>query len=177
MGEIRMFAFEWAPTDWALANGALMSVAQNNALFTLLGSTYGGDGQTTFALPDLRGRAPVHFDGPNSKTNYRLGHGGGHEQVVLRTDQVPAHTHQVLANAAAGDIRLPVDGFFAAASPDDQTPAVTPKLYGPTISQPVSLHRDTVVPAGSGAGHDNMQPSFAINFCIALLGYYPARPQ
>jgi microcystin-dependent protein len=172
-----MFAFEWAPTNWALANGALMSVAQSQALASLIGATYGGDGQTTFALPDLRGRAPVHFDGPNSKTSYRLGHSGGHEQVVLQNHHVPAHTHQVLATASAGDIRLPVDGFLAGASPDQQTQPVTPKLYGPTVPQPTSLHKDTVAPAGGGAAHDNMQPSFAINFCIALIGYYPQRSQ
>ena len=162
IGEVQIFGFNFAPRGWAFCSGAQLSIAQNTALFSLLGTTYGGNGQTTFALPDLRGRTPVGGYG----FPVTLGEQAGVENVTLTTAQVPAHAHSVNASAAAGTTRNPGNALYGV------TPAA---LHGPSSGSPVQLDPRTVAAAGGSQPHNNMQPYVAINFCIALQGIFPSR--
>jgi len=168
VGEIRMFAGNFAPAGWALCNGATLSIAEYDLLFMLLGTTYGGDGQTTFKLPDLTGRIPVHT-GTNvtTGTNYVLGQQSGTENVTLVSNQLPAHTHLANANGvqAAATSESPTNNVWGfAANPitnyTNQTPNTT-------------MLANTISPVGNNMPHDNMMPSLAINFIIALYGIFP----
>ncbi len=153
-------AFNFAPRGWAFCNGQLMPINQNQALFSLLGTTYGGDGRTTFALPDLRGRVPV---APGSTIT--LGQKVGEESVTLTRDQAD-HAHTVLASATEGSVRRAVGNQLALAA-DEAWAAQTAA---------VAMHPDMVSPATGGAqAHNNMQPSFVVNFVIALQGIFPSR--
>lgn len=165
VGEIRMFPGTYAPQGWALCNGQLLSISENEALFTLIGTTYGGDGQTTFALPNLQGRAPVHMGtNPATGTNYLLGQSAGTENVTLLTTQMPAHTHAVLAAQAAGDIANPSNNVWASNN-------VSAYAADPTGA--VAMNPAAISPAGGGQPHDNMMPFTVINYIIALNGIYP----
>ncbi|SHF82242.1 Microcystin-dependent protein [Mariniphaga anaerophila] len=167
IAEIRIFAGNFEPRGWAFCNGQLLPIAQNTALFSLIGTTYGGDGRTTTALPNLQGRAPMHPGQGPGLTSRQLGESGGRETVVLLENQLPVHNHQMYVNGAAvGDSNLPGDKFFANSSvppasvysndvPDLQVPLIT----GESNSQP----------------HNNMQPHLTMNFIIALVGLYPSR--
>ena len=174
LGEIRMFGGNFAPLSWALCNGQLMSISQNTALFSLLGTTYGGDGVTTFALPDLRGRVPVHA-GTLGSDNFVLGQPAGVEAVTLATAQLPAHTHTVNTTAAAGTANVP--SSESSFSPTWGRPAPrpsTPTSRSMAQSQ-VALNSGAVSPAGGNVPHDNMQPFLALNFIIATEGIYPSQ--
>lgn len=174
LGEIRMFSFAWAPHNWALCQGQLMTITQNQALYALLGTTFGGNPPTNFNLPDLRGRVPLcQGQSPISGTTYQQGstYAGGAETVTLNAAQVPAHTHTVKAISAQGTAG-PSDGIISSLKT-----AVTPTVYSavPTSGatfQP--LNAGTVSPVG-GAAHSNMQPFTVANFCIATSGIFPAR--
>ena len=159
IGEIRMFAGNFAPVDWALCNGALMPIDQNTALFNLIGTTYGGDGQTTFALPNLQSRVPVHV-GPG----FALGQSGGTESVTLTTSQIPAHGHVPLANptGTAPSPSNAVWGAWTGSQYSDQAPAAT-------------MNAAALQQAGGSQPHDNMAPFLTLNFIISLFGVFPSQ--
>ena len=162
IGQTIMVGFNFAPRGWAFCNGQLLAIAQNTALFSLLGTTYGGNGQTTFALPDLRGRTPVGAYG----FPVTLGERAGVENVTLATSQIPAHAHSVNASTAPGTTRNPGNALYGT------TPAL---LHGPSSGSPVQLDARTIAQAGGSQPHNNMQPYLAVNFCIALMGIFPSR--
>jgi microcystin-dependent protein len=166
IGEIMMFAGNFPPNGWAFCDGQLLSIFQNQALFSLLGTYYGGDGQTTFALPDLRGRLPMHTgSGPGPGLSPRsLGESGGVETVTLAATQMPAHTHSLQIDNANGTTSSPVGALLA------RDPAGTP-AYG--VNANGALSAQAVASAGGSQAHQNMPPFLAINYCIALQGIYP----
>jgi len=164
LAEIRMFAGNFAPRGWALCDGQLLSIAQNTALFSLLGTIYGGDGRTTFALPDLRSRAPMHPGSGPGLTPRTLGQSGGTETVTLNVSQLPTHTHQMNAVKTSGNSDVPDNNSLAQAG--YQTDSTT---------NLVAMNAVAITYTGAGQGHDNMAPSLGINFIIALEGVYPSR--
>jgi len=168
VGEIMMFAGNFAPQGWALCDGQLLSIAQNTALFSLLGTYYGGDGQTTFALPDLRGRLPMHTgSGPGPGLSPRsLGEQGGSEAVTLISTQMPAHTHSLQVDSANGTTASPGGALLA------RDPSGTP-AYG--VNATGALSPQAIASAGGSQPHQNMPPFLAINYCISLYGVYPPR--
>ncbi len=166
VGEIRMFAGSFAPRGWALCDGQLLAVGQNDALFSLLGTIYGGDGRTTFGLPDLRGRVPIHQGAGGGLTLRRLGSMGGAEQVVLTVDELPPHTHALRGLEAPADQASPVGALPAEAEID---PYGAPPVAGPADGGAVLS--DT----GGSRAHTNLMPTLAVNFIIALVGIYPSR--
>lgn len=177
LGEIRMFPFAWAPENWLLCNGAVLQVSQNQALFSLLNKQYGGDGRTTFALPDLRGRVPLSSGNSATYGSYSVGQAGGFESVTLTATQVPSHTHSFNALSTVGAASTPAGGaaLVSSAKPVG-TPAVVPSLYGAVTgtSTFAPLNSGTINTVGGGA-HGNMQPFTVLNFCIAAVGLYPSR--
>lgn len=158
LGEIRLFSFPIAPQGWAFCNGQLLMIQQYQALYSLLGTTYGGDGRTTFALPDLRGRTPVHLG--NGVTR---GQSAGAEICALSVGEMPAHTHVAMAGSSAVSEK-PADHVWG-------QPAAN--FYGDAPN--ASMLTAAIAPAGGGQAHLNMQPYCTLNFCIALTGYYPPR--
>lgn len=168
LGEIRMFAGNYAPEGWAFCNGQQIQIATNDALYSLLGTTYGGDGQTYFNLPDLRGRVPLHV-GNVGGTNFQLGSYSGAETVALTVDEMPSHYHQLNAtqngattNAPKGNVLAPVPGSGVFA-------------YG--TDQPIGkVNPKAVSTVGKSKSHDNLQPFLCISFIIALAGQYPPQP-
>jgi len=163
LGEIRMFAGNYAPQGWALCNGQLLNIAENEALFALLGTTYGGDGQTTFALPDLRGRIPVH---PSS--GYPRGSSGGTETVTLTLDQLAAHTHVPNANATTAVGDTTANSVWSKTARRNFSDGSGKTLVG--------MNAMALSPVGGGQPHDNMMPSTAISFIISLYGVFPPQP-
>jgi len=165
IAEIKMFAGNFAPVGWAFCEGQLLPINEYDALFSLIGTTYGGDGQVTFALPDLRGRAPVHMGtGPGGIT-WQIGQPGGSETVTLNVTQLPAHVHPAGANTGNGSSDSP-----AAAVPARNSAGV-PQY---AASANASLAAGTVLSTGGNQPHDNMQPYLGINFIISLFGVYPS---
>ncbi len=163
LGQIAMFGFGFAPRNWALCDGQILPINQNQSLFSILGTTYGGDGRTTFGLPDLRGRVPIHPDG----TDPRLGEKDGAETVTLIANQLPAHHHPILASSDAG-ISGPLAGHVHA------KPSNNAQIYAdPNNLQPMS--DAGVGNTGSGQAHPNMQPFLPLTFIIALTGLFPSR--
>ncbi len=160
IGEIRMFAGNFAPADWALCDGSLLPISQYDALFSLIGTTYGGDGQTTFALPNLLGRVPVH-----QTTGFALGQTAGSEEVTLTQAQLPSHSHIPQAARTNQGVNAP-GGKVWAASP-------TYSEYGPTPDS--SMGAQALASTGGGQPHDNMVPFLAVNFIMALFGIYPSQ--
>ena len=166
IAEIRIFAGNFAPRNWAFCDGQLLPIAQNTALFSLIGTTYGGDGRTTTALPNLQGRAPMHpGDGPGLSQR-RLGQVGGTETTTLSEAQMPQHTHQMVAVPAPGNDNLPQGNLPAR--------PVGYNSYAPAANL-TALASGAVAAAGGSQPHNNMQPYLAINFIIALQGLYPSR--
>ena len=165
LGQIDIFGFNFAPVGWAFCSGALVPVSQNTALFSLIGTTYGGDGSTTFGLPDLRSRTPM-MAGPQTS----LGEKGGTENVTLITSELPAHTHAMAVNTAPAVERFTKDAVFAQGT-DGTNPL--PGYIAPAGN--VMLNGQTVSLTGEGQSHSNIQPCLAMNFCIATSGTYPAR--
>lgn len=171
IGEIRLLAIAWAPKGWALCDGSLLPITPNQALYSLLGTQFGGDGRTTFGLPDLRGRVPLGtvYPGQNQGKQYA----GGGETVTLNEAQVPVHNHMLQAIAEAGNKANPADNFYAKVTP--VAPATAPvNIYGAATTT-VALDTGTLSSVGGGT-HDNMQPFLVLNYCIATQGYYPSRP-
>lgn len=169
LGQILLTGFSFAPKGFALCNGGLLAIAQNQALFSLLGTTYGGDGRTTFALPDLRGRTPVGF-GPSADPNwnpsaYNLGEVGGAENVTLLSQQLPPHNHTINGTSSAGTQRNPSGTLYG---------TNTAAIYAASGTQ-VALNPATLSAAGNTQPHPNMQPYRTISACIALQGIFPSR--
>lgn len=165
IGEIRMFGGNFAPVGFAFCDGQLLPIDQYDALFSLIGTTYGGDGQTTFALPDLRGRIPVHTGQGAGLPNYVLGQLGGSETVTLTAQQLPVHTHAAQAQSGAGNQPGPAGGLWAA-SGQNQFSASAPS---------VGMSPAAVGPAGGSQPHDNMMPFQVASFIIALEGIFPSQ--
>lgn len=167
IGEIRLFGFPFAPRGFALCNGQLLSIAQNAALFSLLGTTYGGNGQTNFGLPNLQSRTPIHF-GSSSQGSTAQGTLAGAETVTLTINTMPAHNHQLVGTSATADKKPAVGHSFA----NDTSPAVD--FYAPPAPA-VTIAPQSVSNAGGGLPHANMQPYLVLNYCIALQGIFPSR--
>lgn len=165
VGEIRLFAGNFAPRDWAFCDGQLLAVSQNDALFSLLGTTYGGDGSTTFGLPDLRGRIPVHAGQGPGLQDRRLGDSFGLERVTLMSNQIPYHEHRPAGTRAAASSRFP-EGNVWAGAPNAVYRRATPDQ---------AMADGLVEEAGGNQPHDNMMPFLGVNFIIALFGIYPSR--
>ena len=165
VGEIRMFAGNFAPAGWAFCEGQLMPISENDVLFQLIGTTYGGDGQETFALPDLRGRLPLHQGTGSTGTTYVIGEAAGVEEVTLTTQQIPSHTHPLLASTATGGASNPA-GNVLAASPNLDLYRESP----PTVP----LAGTTVGSVGGSQPHSNFQPYLCVDFIISLFGIFPS---
>lgn len=168
IAEIRIFAGNFAPRGWAFCNGQLLAIAQNTALFSIIGTTYGGDGRTTTALPNLQGRAPMHPGRGPGLTSRRLGQRGGAESTTLTEAQMPNHTHGLQA----------VPGPAGSSDPLGQAPATTngENVYkGDPKGSLVSMHGDSLPSMGGDQPHNNLQPFLTMNFIIALVGLYPSR--
>jgi microcystin-dependent protein len=162
IGEVRMWGLTFAPQGWMFCNGGLLPINQNQALYSLIGTTFGGNGTTTFAVPELRGRVPMHVGSSGPQQGLRA----GAETVTLTPAQMPAHTHDVRSSSQTGDENAPAGHIFAAAD-GAETYAAPANL--------VKLNANTVSNAGGGQGHENRQPTLAINFTIALQGLFPSR--
>jgi len=183
VGEIRLFPFNFAPVGWALCQGQLLPINQNTALFSLLGTTYGGNGTVNFALPDLRGRVSISFGQGPGLTLRNQGEVGGEEGVGLTAATLPAHAHVLTAGGtvkgknAAGDSQSPVGTVPAAESSgltatySNAPPDASMKAGGVVFGG-----QATAASVGSGAAHENRQPYLTLNFCIALTGVFPSRP-
>jgi len=164
LSEIRIVAFNFAPKGWALCNGQILAIAQNQALFALLGTTYGGDGISTFGLPNLQGKAPIHTD----YRTYPLGQSAGATNITLTTQQIPQHTHSLVAAPDAANASSP-DGATLALSSDVVGPAYSPAAPN-AVAAPQAIGN-----TGGGQPHNNQQPYLALNFVIALVGVFPSR--
>lgn len=176
IGQIMMTGFNFAPRSWALCNGQLLPINQNQALFSLLGTQYGGNGTTNFALPDLRSRTPMGYassvDPSWQPPALQIGEAAGVENVTLVSSNLPAHTHSVNASTASGDNRSPGGRIFATSSNAGSAP---PNLYAASTGALAPQNPQTVAPSGSNQPHSNMQPYSVINFCVALTGIFPSR--
>ncbi len=161
LSEIRLMSFVFAPKGWALCNGQLLPINQNQALFSLLGTTFGGDGRVNFALPDLRGRTPIHVG-----SGHTLGERGGEQSHTLSIAELPEHTHVLSASASAGNASVP-SSTNVLARPENS------RIYGPASSL-VALNAGSVANVGGSQAHLNMQPFLTLSFCIALQGIFPS---
>jgi len=165
VAEIRIFPFNFPPTGWAFCAGQLMPISQNTALFALLGTFYGGDGKSTFALPDLQGSAPMQTGQGQGLSERFLGEMSGVESVTLLTSEIPVHAHTYQATEEAANEN----------NPTDHAPAAGIAMYA-APSNLVAMAPQTLAPAGGGLPHNNMQPYLTLNYCIALQGIFPQRP-
>lgn len=170
LGEIRPFAFGFCPKGWNYCDGTILQVVEYQALFSLLGANYGGDGRTTFALPDLRSRTPI-CSGESGISDFTLGMAAGQETVALTMQEMPAHSHRLQADNSLGNGPSP-DGIIAIPNGGD----VHLNIYNPDLSSPVALNEETIGTTGEGMAHQNMPPFMGINYCIAVTGEYPPRP-
>ncbi|MFB9266319.1 phage tail protein [Bradyrhizobium erythrophlei] len=166
VGEIRIFAGNFAPAGWQFCDGTLLPISGNETLFNLIGTTYGGDGQSTFAVPDMRGRLPIHT-GTSLGTTFPIGINGGVENVTLTIQQLPSHSHAMLASTNTGTGSNPLGNVLDQMSGailvyKDQTPTV-------------ALSSDVIGPVGGGLPHDNFQPYLCVNFIISLFGIFPSQ--
>lgn len=166
IAEIRIFAGNFAPRGWAFCNGQLLPISQNTALFSLIGTTYGGDGRTTTALPNLQGRAPMHPGQGPGLTTRRLGESGGSDSITLTEAQMPSHNHAVTVDGQPGERKDPA-GRSLAGSEDAN-------VYAPAQNL-TPMGANAVTAAGGSQPHNNRQPYLALNFIIALVGLYPSR--
>lgn len=169
VAEIKIVPYNFAPRGWAFCDGQLMAIAQNTALFSLLGTTYGGNGQTTFGLPNLRDRAPLHWGTGPGLTTRTLGEMGGASTVTLTATQLPTHTHSMLADPAGGGLAGPAGNTWG--QPAARTPAPLYRSGAPNTA----MNAGTLGTAGGNQPHNNWSPFSALNFVIALQGIYPAR--
>jgi microcystin-dependent protein len=173
IGEIRMFAGNFAPVNWALCNGQMMSINENTALYQLIGTTYGGDGVNSFQLPDLRSRVPVHA-GTSSGGNYLLGQVAGVENVTLTTQQMPKHSHALNATNS-GEVLAPAANTFPALATSTPQQPGSVNMYEPASTANTTLNPATITLDGGNQPHSNIQPFVAINFIISLVGVFPTQ--
>ena len=166
VGEIRMFAGNFAPAGWMFCEGQLLPISENETLFNLIGTTYGGDGQSTFALPDLQGRLPIHMGTGSFGTTYQIGEGGGVEQVTLTPNQIPTHSHPFLASGDTGN-QVNAPGNL----PSNSQGAIPYIEDAPTLD----MNAQIVAPVGGSQPHTNFQPYLCINFIISLFGIFPSQ--
>jgi microcystin-dependent protein len=166
-GEVRCFGFNFAPIDWALCDGSLISISENSTLFQLIGTIYGGDGVTTYALPNLQSRVPIH-QGTNSSGTYVIGESGGTEQVTLLATEIPAHTHSILATTNTAVLKRPISGTSYAASSSGNAFYATPNAT-------TAIAPATVETTGGNLPHSNIQPYLTLNWCISLYGIFPSQ--
>ena len=167
VAEIRIFPFNFPPTGWAFCDGQIMPISQNTALFALLGTVYGGDGKSTFALPDMQGNAPMQPGQGQGLSLRDLGEMSGVESVTLIQSEMPVHTHAMMASSADALVRLPAG----------EMPATMVGAAGYAVPGALAqMNQTTWTPAGGGLPHNNMQPYLTLNFCIALQGIFPQRP-
>jgi microcystin-dependent protein len=165
VAEIRIYPFNFAPRGWAFCNGQLLPISQNTALFSLLGTTYGGNGQTTFALPNLQGRTPMHPGQGPGLSLYDLGQTGGSDSVTLLASEIPAHAHTVSPTFDDGDRN----------NPSARYPGRGTALYAPVPQPLTSMAPQALAPEGGNLPHNNLQPYLTLSFCIALQGVFPPR--
>ena len=169
LAEIKMVSFNFAPRGWALCNGQLLPINQNQALFALLGTTYGGDGRTTFALPNLQGRAPVHAGQGAGLPDFVLGARSGQETVSLNSTHMPAHAHTLQASATPASANDPAGNVLA------KKAKFGVDMYHDDTGAVAQMSASALSPVGGSQPHDNMQPYLALNFVIALQGIFPSR--
>ena len=166
IGEIRMFAGNFAPAGWMFCEGQTLPISENDALFTLIGTTYGGDGQETFNLPNLQSRIPIHMGAGPDGTTYQLAEMAGTEQETLTTQQIPVHTHNLLASAAGGLINTPGGNITGESAAVKIYLEDTPSL---------AMNPQAISPVGGSQPHENTQPFLCINFIISLFGVFPTQ--
>lgn len=169
LAEIRIFPFNFPPTGWAFCDGQLMPISQNTALFALLGTYYGGDGKSTFALPDMQGNAPMQAGQGQGLSERFLGEMSGVESITLLQSEIPFHTHSVMVSAEDGEFKVPDNTRIMGRS-------INAFLYETTGAGAQMMAPQALAPAGGGLPHNNMQPYLTLNFCIALQGIFPQRP-
>ena len=175
VGEIRMFGGSFAPAGWAMCQGQLMPISENETLFNLIGTIYGGDGQSTFGLPDLQGRVPMHMgQGPGISQNYQIGEKAGVESVTLTTQQTPSHTHPAIASNNAADTNIPTANTILASMGPAGIAQVPCYLPFPNANQ-VNLQAQSIGISGGSQPHDNMQQYLCITFIISLFGIFPSQ--
>jgi microcystin-dependent protein len=164
IGEVRLVGFDFAPLDWAMCNGALQSIAENSTLFQLIGTTYGGDGQNTYALPDLQGRIPLH-QGSNGTSNYVIGAKGGVETVTVTLNQFPSHTHPLQASSVTASSNIATGNVLGSG------------VYAYANAAPtIALNNSMIGLSGGGnQPHENRQPYVVMNWVIALFGVFPSQ--
>src|SRR5689334_6983102 len=168
VAEIRIFSCDFPPTGWAQCNGQLLPISQNTALFSLLGTTYGGDGKTTFGLPNLQGSAPMFWGQGAGLPDYIIGETGGESGVTLLTTEIPQHTHTLQEGSDNADLKAPSPTRVLARSTNGY-------LYQSTVANMQPMAFQAVSFQGNNQSHNNMMPSLTLNFCIALQGIYPPR--
>ena len=166
IGQIQYFPYNFPPRNWAFCNGQLLSIASNTALFSLLGTTYGGDGRTTLGIPDMRGRAPIHPGRGPGLSDYRGGQKGGVETVTLTSNHMPTHSHNLLGTNNIGNQTSPAGGTLARDARDQTYRNEAPNT---------DMHAGSITSAGGGQAHNNMPPYLALNCNIALVGSFPSR--
>lgn len=162
LGEIRMFSFNFAPKGWSFCNGQLLAISQNQALFSILGTTYGGNGQTTFALPDLRSRTPIHW-GTGGGGSYAIGQQAGAENHTLLVSEMPQHTHAATGNSGSPDSPTPGNNYWAAGG----------QIFAASANS--TMAPNALPNAGGSQPHTNIQPCLTVSFAIALQGIFPSR--
>jgi microcystin-dependent protein len=170
VAEIRIFPFDFAPKGWAFCDGQILPLSQNTALFSLLGTTYGGDGKSNFALPDLQGNAPMHPGQGPGLSLHDLGETGGSDTVSLLEAEIPSHSHTMVSLPAPGNRTAPAGNALARVSG-----TTGPYLAASPAPALVAMSDSAVAPAGGDQPHNNLQPYLTLNFCIALQGVYPPR--
>ena len=169
VGEIKLFAGSFAPAGWAMCQGQLMPISENETLFNLIGTIYGGDGQETFAMPDLQGRVPVHM-GQGITQTYQIGEKAGVESVVLSTQQIPIHNHAVLVTQTSQQLG-PANAFFATATSSQ----AGVNAYNMTDPADTALVNTSLQPVGGSQPHDNIQPTLCVTYIISLFGIFPSQ--
>lgn len=169
LGEVRLFGFDFAPIGWRACDGSLLGIAENEALFTLLGTTYGGDGQSTFGLPDLRGQVPLHHGSGPGLTPRTIGERGGSERVTLTVDQLGAHGHGFTATTTSAGSKTPSTSVMLGSVANDRLYTTAPD------GSPHAMSQASTLPAGGSQSHDNLMPTLAVQFCIAVEGIFPSQ--
>src|SRR4051812_11552033 len=175
VAEIRIFPFNFPPTGWAFCDGQLMPISQNTALFSLLGTTYGGDGKSTFALPDMQGSAPMQPGQGQGLSLRDLGEMSGVDSITLLTSEIPLHSHSLSGSDSDATTGVPTGQLMAKGAWDNGTSGGIVGSYSALASN-TSMHPSAIAPAGGGLPHNNMQPYLVLNFCVALQGIFPQRP-